>query len=284
MENKLLMLITIVLLLVRCLPDPLEVDQVPVLERKIVVSSQLVPTQSVAVLLTSSFGALDANNDSDPQALLNQIAVNDAIVTIEGNGLLDTLNFLGNGVYGSTSIDFVTGTFYHLTAQSPTAGIINAVTQVKEQVLFNTINATIDDNGFDTLANIDYSFKDLPGRNFYMVNVQHISVKEPPKPEDLLNPDIFTTLTTDDPSHDEKIIGESFKVFFRRDFIPGDTILVQLANISEDYYYFLDSQRNNRFNFSNFLGEPLNYSTNVHGGLGWFTLHVPDVRLIIVDP
>lgn len=272
------------LLLVGCLPDPLEVNNVPGLERKMVVSSQLIPDQSVAVLLTSSFGALDASDQSDPQALLDQIAINDALVIIEGNGFIDTLDFLGNGVYGSVAISFVEGEYYQLRAQSPTRGTITAVTQVKQRATFNTVNASIVDNGFDTLANIDYSFKDLPGKNFYMVNVQHISADKAPQPGDLLNPDIFTALVTDDPSNDEQLIGDAFKVFFRRDFIPGDTILVQLANISEDYYFFLESQKNSRFNLSDFLGEPLNYPTNVHGGLGWFTLHVPDVRFVIVSP
>ena len=281
--GRLLVVILSGILMMGCLPDPLEVDNVPVLERKIVVSSQMIPDQSVAVLLTSSLGALDASDQSDPQTLLDQIAINDALVIIEGNGFIDTLDFLGNGIYGSVTIPFVDGGFYQLSVQSPTAGNVTAITQVKQQVTFNTLNASIVDNGFDTLANIDYSFEDLPGRNFYMVNVQHIS-GELPQPGDLLNPDIFTALTTDDPAKDEQLIGDTFKVFFRRDFIPGDTILVQLANISEDYYYFLESQKNNRFNFSDFLGEPLNYPTNVQGGLGWFTLHVPDVRFVIVDP
>ena len=281
--GRLLVVILSGILMMGCLPDPLEVDNVPVLERKIVVSSQMIPDQSVAVLLTSSLGALDASDQSDPQTLLDQIAINDALVIIEGNGFIDTLDFLGNGIYGSVTIPFVDGGFYQLSVQSPTAGNVTAITQVKQQVTFNTLNASIVDNGFDTLANIDYSFEDLPGRNFYMVNVQHIS-GELPQPGDLLNPDIFTALTTDDHAKDEQLIGDTFKVFFRRDFIPGDTILVQLANISEDYYYFLESQKNNRFNFSDFLGEPLNYPTNVQGGLGWFTLHVPDVRFVIVDP
>jgi len=31
------------------------------------------------------------------------------------------------------------------------------------------------------------------------------------------------------------------------------------------------------------LGEPVNYPSNVAGGLGWFTLHFPDVRVIRVE-
>ena len=48
------------------LPDPLEVDDIPVVKPQIVVSSQIVPDQSLVVLLTKTFGALGANDDSDP--------------------------------------------------------------------------------------------------------------------------------------------------------------------------------------------------------------------------
>ena len=104
--GRLLVVILSGILMMGCLPDPLEVDNVPVLERKIVFSSQMIPDQSVAVLLTSSLGALDASDQSDPQTLLDQIAINDALVIIEGNGFIDTLDFLGNGIYGSVTIPF----------------------------------------------------------------------------------------------------------------------------------------------------------------------------------
>src|SRR3979490_3155982 len=41
-----------------CLPDPLDVKNVPTLQPHIVVSSQVIPGQSIAILLTKSIGAL----------------------------------------------------------------------------------------------------------------------------------------------------------------------------------------------------------------------------------
>ena len=72
------------LMLVQCIPDPLEVKGIPKLKPQIVVSTQIIPNQSLVVLLTKSFGALDATDDSDPQQLISQVAIADAIVLIKG--------------------------------------------------------------------------------------------------------------------------------------------------------------------------------------------------------
>lgn len=265
-----------------CLPDPLPVGEIPSLDSRIVVSSQVVSDQSVLILLTRSFGALDANGSSDPVDLLDQIAINDATVIIDGSGFRDTLEWIDAGVYGSVSIPFEAEGFYTLYVKSPTMGEVQATTRVKPAVPFNSLTATLNDNGFDTLARITYSLQDIPGKNNYMVTVQHISADEEPDPQDFLNPNIFIRLKEDDEFSDGELLGETFNAVFRRDFFPGDTLLIQLANIERDYYDFLELRKDTRFNFSDFLGEPVNYPSNVEGGLGWFNLHFPDVRVIRV--
>ncbi|MEQ9412488.1 MAG: DUF4249 domain-containing protein [Cyclobacteriaceae bacterium] len=270
----------IVSFLAGCLPEPLPVNNIPNVDSKIVVSSQLVPDQSVAILLTRSFGALDANGDSDPTELIDQIAINDATVIIEGMGLSDTLTLIDAGVYGSVSIPFVDEGFYTLYVDSPTMGKVSATTQVKTAVTFNSLDAAINDTGFDTLATIGYSLMDIPGKSYYMVNVQYFTNEESFEPQDFLNPNIFIHLTEDEPEKDSELMGDSFNAIFRRDFFPGDTIIMQLSNIDKGYYDFLQVRKDARFNFSDFLGEPVNYPSNVVGGLGWFTLSFPDVRVI----
>ncbi len=80
-----------------CIPDPLEVSGIPVVPKQIVVTTQMVPDRSLIVLLTRTFGALEASEDSDPQEVLDQIAVTDAVVTLEGPTGTSTLQALGNG-------------------------------------------------------------------------------------------------------------------------------------------------------------------------------------------
>jgi len=264
------------LLFYSCLPDPLEVKGVPTIKQQIVVSSQILTDQSLVVMLTKSFGALDASDDSDPQALLNQIAINDALVTITGPQGTDTLNFIDTGIYGGLTNAFEGGKSYTLHVKSPTMGEVNASTVVKPQVRFDQIETELFFNGFDdTLAQVTHQFQDLPGKNFYMLNVQRFRQRN--LEAQLLNPRAFIRLLTDE-AFDGTLYSETFRVF-PTDFSEGDTVAVYLSNISEEYYRFIKLRVDNRFSFVEFLGEPINYPSNVIGGKGFFNLYLPDIRL-----
>lgn len=263
-----------------CIPDPLEVNNVPKAEPQIVISSQIIPNQSLVLLLTRTISALDASDDSDPQDLIDQVAVNDAVATVSGPGGTDTLLFLGNGVYGGISIPFTAGEVYTLKVTSESLGTVTASTQVKPQITFEEIAADLYDNGFDdTLAQITYSLVDPDGMNWYMLTVQEVEQED--AVENIINPRAHTKLL-EDKGFNGKEFGEEFRVF-PRDYKPGDTIAVSLANISEEYYRFMKLRIDNRFSFVEFLGEPVNYPTNVEGGRGFFNLYVPDVRFFVLE-
>jgi hypothetical protein len=89
-------------------------------------------------------------------------------------------------------------------------------------------------------------------------------------------PDTLVTLT--DENFNEQLYSEDFRVF-PTDFSEGDTVAVYLSNIREEYYNFIKLRVDNRFSFVEFLGEPINYPTNVEGGKGFFNLYLPDIRL-----
>jgi hypothetical protein len=263
-----------------CLPDPLEVKDVPVVKPQIVVSSQIIPDQSVVILLTRTIGALNASEDSDPETLIDQIAVNDAFVTVTGPGGTYQLSSIGNGGYGGINIPFQPGETYSLEVDSPSLGKVSATTIVQSQITFQTIEADLYYNGFnDTLAQITYALKDPPLPNWYMVNVQEVERVD--ALENVINPRAFTKLL-EDQAFDGTDFGEQFRVF-PRDYKPGDTIAVSLANISEDYYRFMKLRIDNRFSFVEFLGEPVNYPSNVEGGRGFFNLYIPDVRIFVLE-
>jgi len=263
-----------------CLPEPLDVKGVPVVRPQIVVSTQIIPDQSVIVLLTKTFGALDASDDSDPEELLKQIAIDDAVVTIAGPGGTYELEPLENGLYGGLIIPFEVGEVYELKVNSESLGEVSAVTTVKPLVSFDDIKAELVFNGFDdTLAQITYQLSDPVEQNWYMLNVQQIERNE--ILEDLLNPRAFTRLM-DDQNFNGRVHKETFRVF-PRDFIPGDTIAVLISNISKDYYDFIDLRLDNRFSFVEYLGEPVNYPSNVKGGKGFFNLYIPDVKLFVLE-
>ena len=263
-----------------CLPEPLDVQGIPVVKPQIVVSTQIIPDQSVVVLLTKTFGALDASDDSDPEELLSQIAVDDATVTIIGPGGTYDLQPLDNGLYGGLVIPFIEGEEYELHVASESLGEVTATTTVKPLVPFDEIKAELVFNGFDdTLAQITYRLSDELERNWYMLNVQEIERED--LVENLLNPRAFTRLL-DDLEFNGEVHQETFRVF-PRDFIPGDTIAVSLSNISKEYYDFIDLRLENRFSFVEYLSEPVNYPSNVKGGKGFFNLYIPDVKIFVLE-
>jgi hypothetical protein len=267
-------------LVMSCLPDPLEVDSVPRAKQEIVVSTQMMTDESVLVLLTRTFGALDAHGDSDPQALLDFIAVNDAIVTIEGPVRKDTLRFLRSGAYGGVFIPFETGETYHLHVKSNSMGEVHARTEAKRQIDFQSVEAGLYYNVYnDTLAQIRYTLRDPPEHNWYMINVQEVERED--FIENLLNPRAFTMLLPDE-EFNGSAYGEIFRVF-PRDYHPGDSIAVSLSNISEEYYEFMKLRIDNRFSFVEFVSEPVDYPSNVVGGKGYFNLYLPDIRFFVFD-
>jgi hypothetical protein len=269
------MMIAGAFLLSRCVPDPLDVKNVPVLQPHIVVSSQVIPGQSIAVLLTKSIGALEAGSSTDAQTLLNEIVINDASVTISYQGKTDTLQFISTGVYGSVTTPLIAGEEYRLMVSSPSMGSVSASTFMKPQVKFESVDAHLYVTGNDTLAKVNYTFNDPPGKNWYMIDVQRFRSRQDLTQQ--LNPRIFIKIQTDD-SFDGLSRHDSLTVPFRR-FSEGDTVAVVLANISEEYYHYLSVSLDNRNSVSALVSEPLNLPTNVQNGYGYFNMHFPDVRV-----
>jgi hypothetical protein len=196
-----------------CLPDPLGVKTVPRIRPQLVVSTQIIPDESLLVLLTRTFRALDAHDDTDVEQLVELIAVNDAVVVIEGPRTVDTLNFLDNGMCGGIAIPFRTGETYSLYVESPELGSVSSTTEVMQKVEFTDVQVELYYYGFyHTLAQITYTFKDLPGENWYMLNVQEVEQED--FIENLLNPRAFTLLLSDE-QFNGKSYSERFRVFPR---------------------------------------------------------------------
>jgi hypothetical protein len=268
-------------LLTACIPDPLDIDGIPVVKPQIVISTQIVPDESLVVLLTKTFGALDVIDENNPEKVLEQLAVTDAIVTITGpQGTSYTLQSLDNGVYGGLVIPFEVHKQYTLHVNSESLGEVTATTMVKPMISFEDIRANLYSNEFgDNLAQITHRINDPAGPNWYMLNVQEIERNDILR--NVINPRDFTRLI-DDTDFDGQRYTEVFKVV-PRNYSKGDTILVSLSNISEEYYNFVKLRLDNRFSLVEFLGEPINYPSNVIGGKGFFNLYIPDFRTFVLE-
>jgi hypothetical protein len=277
LRGKIMMLI---FLMSACTPDPLEVKNIPALTPQIVVSSQIIPDQSVAILLTRTFGALDASDDSDPQKLLDQIAIMDATVSVSIDGNVYLLDSLGSGIYGGTGIPFTPGAACILNVRSESTGTVTATANVQSQVSFVQVTAELHYSGReDTLAQVTYTLSD-PAEisNWYMLTAQRLRRKS--AEENIIDPRAFVELVSD-AAFDGKKYSDHFLTGFRG-YKPGDTLMVSLANVSEEYYHFMQQRADNRFSLVEFLGEPANYSSNIDGGKGFFNLYVPDIRFFVL--
>lgn|SRR5690606_32008260 len=264
-----------------CLPDPLEVRNIPALKPEIVVNTQIIPDESLVVFLTKTFGALDASDNSDPFEVISAIAVDDATVILDGPTSSYTLQYLGAGVYGGLDIPLAAGDVYTLRVNSHSLGSVQATTTVTPQVQFESLSLKRHFNGYDdTLMQVSYTIKDPVDRNFYMINVQRLTLRHDIA-EQLLNPRVYTRVI-DDTEYNGMVITDTLHAT-PRDYAAGDTVAVFLSNIQESYYDFIKLRLDNRMGFVEFVSEPANYPSNVEGGRGFFNLYIPDIRVFVVE-
>ena len=272
-------LMTVTSLLMSCIPEPLEVDDLEFPKTQIVVSSLILPDNSVAVLLTRSIGALEASEESDPRDLISEIAINDAEVTIAVNDSIYRLTLLQDGVYQALRIPLVPGRECHLKVVSRSLGIVTASTVVQAPIYFDTVivEPYVNENN-DYWAQVSYTIKDPPSPNYYLLNVQNARRKD--MIDNILKPEAYTR-QVDDKTFDAQEYSEMFRAM-HKNFLPGDSLEISLSNVSVDYFNYVRLRLENQLELVEVFSEPIYYPTNIRGGRGFFTLHLTDVRVIVL--
>lgn len=270
---------TLTSLLMSCIPEPLEVDDLEFPKTQIVVSSLILPDNSVAVLLTRSIGALEASKESDPRDLISEIAINDAEVTIAVNDSVYPLTLLQDGVYQALRIPLVPGRECHLKVVSRSLGIVTASTIVQAPIYFDTVLVEPYRNENDEYwAQVSYTIKDPPSPNYYLLNVQ--TARRQDMIDNILKPEAYTR-QVDDKSFDAQEYSEMFRAM-HKNFLPGDSLEISLSNVSVDYFNYVKLRLENQLELVEVFSEPIYYPTNIRGGRGFFTLHLTDVRVIVL--
>ena len=265
--------------LISCIPEPLEVDDLEFPKTQIVVSSLILPDNSVAVLLTRSIGALEASEESDPRDLIADIAINDAEVTIAVDGSLYPLTLLQDGVYQALQIPLVPGSECHLKVVSKSLGTVTASTVVQAPIYFDTVIVEPYRNENDEYwAQVSYTIKDPSSTNYYLLNVQNARRKD--MVDKILKPEAYTR-QVDDKTFDAQEYSEMFRAM-HKNFLPGDSLEVSLSNVSVDYFNYVTLRLENQLELVEVFSEPIYYPTNIRGGRGFFTLHLTDVRVIVL--
>ena len=139
----------------------------------------------------------------------------------------------------------------------------------------DSLEIQLEKTSFDTLANVEIRIEDPPGPNWYMVNVQLLDGEYD------LRDQPYTELL-DDQQFDGNTVDLSFRVLLGG-YDKGDSLFVSMANISQEYYDFLELRKEQENELFDGLNEPFNFPSNVENGLGFFHMHVQDARIRVLD-
>ena len=243
---KQLTFILLSLILVSCQTKPLEVS-IPQQESKTVVFSQVIPGRTMLLALTRSFGALDLQQergDSVDSDFLDQLLEDNAQVTIGYDGKIDTLFQIEKGLYASINTPQNANIIYDLKIVTDRGEQVTASAYMLPKIDFDDIEPVINLEE-DTTVQINYTFTDLAGPNWYMINFY----RQDQNLDGLDVNSIFTngsnnlvrTEIVSDETFSEEYTHES--TFDMAEISINDTIAVTVSNIDEQYFKYLDLTR-----------------------------------------
>lgn len=285
MKIKTFIFYIIILFFQACTPEPIGID-IPQAEPKLVVYSQALPDQALVVALSKSFSALAVSNndekdssktDSLNNVFLNQFLVDNGIITISGPDYTDTLDRLAKGVYLAPFFPYTPGNVYQLSAFDPVTGFtVSSSTNTLEIVSLDTISA-IRGKGDDSLEfTISFKVDDPIGENYYLLNVYEDSIPSRGffnfSGESNTNSISFSDreYPNGELQDEQKFYGNS----------TADSVVVTLTNISRAYFDYIEARKRSG---NSLLSEPITFPSNIVGGYGYFNIHFPTARVVVVE-
>ena len=284
---KYTILAIITLFFVSCQPKPLDIklEQAPT---KLVIASQVIPNSIMLVYVSKSFGALDYSEgnsgDTSKLDMLEKIMVKNANVTISYNGITDKLIAVPEapGLYASISVPQFINTEYTLKVDDPKSALsVNSKSTMLQQVSFDEVKAKkgINEDSVNTVVKVKFT-DPVNELNWYMINIYALN-NSSDNPNNIFmksTANQVTVLLDDHSFNGQQFSGEQTMYQWE-----SDTIFASLSNISEEYYNYLLARKKGGKIINRLLSEPINYSTNIEGGYGFFNTHFPDLQMIIID-
>ena len=284
-KNNVLVFILIGITIISCLPESLFIEVEPA-ESQLIVSSVNIDTLGFSVFITRSFSALEGNEDSLSQDFINKIVVSNAKVTLTIGTNTMKLESLEEvpGIYFIDELPIEDSQLLRLDVFDSTTGhSVYAETQVVPPVSLNTagfLEEILDD---DTTQCLFFSFKDqVDADNWYALNVLDINTLIDDANQNLFslnggNGGIVYEQLISDKEFKEEIYSDTVKILFNKK-AKSDTLIFFFTHITKDYFRFLDVRQRFKGIFSG--SEPVNFPTNVVGGLGYFTINYPRITLV----
>ncbi|MCX2744259.1 DUF4249 family protein [Mangrovivirga sp. M17] len=267
----------LILVIQGCLPEPLEVDNIPTLKKQPVITSVNFNETFLNLIITQNFTVESRVSGDNIHSLIQSLLVEDLEIMITTNNQQFLLTEYLEGVYFNPEIPEKEGNIYKLSFLDPySQDSVKAEATLMEKISFSELETTLLYTEFDTLLNIEFTINDPLGKNYYMINTQKVSS------DYYLLQSPYVELIEDNSDSSEHIISSSFTIPFE-DFAPNDTILVSLSNIEKSYFDYLKQKDSQRLILIDELSEPINYKSNVINGLGFFTLFKPDIEIIRLE-
>lgn len=270
-----------------CIPEDVLTNVEPA-QSKLVISSQIVPGDIMLVIVSRSFSALEGNEDTLSQDFLNKILVSDARVTISWDDKVEILEPLGDvaGLYTSTIELDENASELRLDVFDPlTNDSVYAITSILPRVDLDSARFTEEINSReDTTQLIYYSFADAQDKgNWYVLNAfgpNDFINDFVDNPFEVINGNagVFFERLVSDQTFDSTHFEQEVRFFV--DEIQSDSVVLFFSNISEGYFRFLDARQRTGGIISSASSEPINFPTNVIGGLGYFNAHNPSIILV----
>ena len=282
MKKKLYLVLILIIVLIAC-EKTVYID-IPDKGRKITINSLFNPDSLLKVSVSKSCYILD----NDIQAIEN------ATVEIYENGILiDTLPYLNNGLYRSTTKKPSSGDRYKIKVTVPGMGTAETESSIPPETNIISIDTTsikrIDTGGYrHEKLEFRVKFKDNPDKkNYYLLKPNQISIYtyEDYEMDTIITDTIQSTMfyESNDPSvvedlrlgllfNDNLFNGNTyvFTLSTGKYFEEGASICVNLKSISEGYFKYLATcNKHMEANWDPFM-EKISVYTNVEGGVGIF--------------
>jgi len=252
------------------------------------VASQGVSDVGVAIYLAKSFSALQATGDaSENEALIEQLLVDSAYVTIETNNEVFELQKLDDGLYATNEINTINaGQEYFLRASDYKSDLsIEASTVALMGTSFNDLVVLEANNlqpGFTANITIGYSFDDVPGDSKYLVTATEWEGSNGIGSTNDFG--IGAGARNFQFLHDEtQVENGAINAEVNLTFDPADSLIFSLQTVSEEYFKYLQDRELGGNILTELTGEPVNYDTNIDGGYGFFNLSNISYDFLVVE-
>ncbi len=275
---------------IACTPEPLDID-VPQAPVKTVLASQFyydsVTAQNAIVFtLSKSMSALDGRRptiDSNGFIIDYDLLITGAQVTVTLGNDVYTCQEGEKGMYYAFNVVLNNYSTCKVEAKDSEGNVlVNSTTIAMPEKHFTTVNLITEQQN----KYLTYTLNDNPNeQNWYLVNYftkqkQDTGSYSDPKyiarrlTEQKLDFDLYT---------DADFKNGTLQVKRFLGTIGFDTIAVAVSSITSGYHSFLAAQKKYGLLVNQIKGEVINFPTNVNNGLGYFTVHQPQLTILVEE-